>query len=301
MKTVRKAPAKINLFLHMTGKREDGYHLLRSVMQTISLYDEVTVTALPGKREIHLKTEEESIASIGMKNTACRAAKLFMDEIPDASYEITIELAKQIPSQAGLGGGSSDGASTLLALAELFPSAVSPERLAELALKIGADVPFFLQGGTALCEGVGEILTEATPLDSLPILILKPAHGVSTPGCYARFDQSGSMRTMREEEKKILETFLFPKGKTDPCERLKQAMPILWNDLYEPALADAPEMAQAIPLLEKYGAFYSAMSGSGSAMFGVFEKKEQIEELLSSEGFSALKQTGWYAFPVTSV
>lgn len=109
------------------------------------------------------------------------------------------------------------------------------------------------------------------------------------------------MRTMNEEEKRILDAFLFPKEKQDSAERLKKARPILWNDLYEPALEDAPEMAQALPLLEKYGSFYSAMSGSGSAMFGVFEKKEQIEELLLSQELSVLSAAGWKAFPVTSV
>ncbi len=303
MKITRKAPAKINLFLHMTGRREDGYHLLRSLMQTVSLYDEVTVSAEPAEKEgeIRLLTEDRELSSIGLKNTACKAAALFMEEMGSRAYDITIELTKKIPSQAGLGGGSSDGAATLMALSDLFPSAVSPEKLAELALKIGADVPFFLSGGTTLCEGVGEILTKAAPLSGLPILLLKPAKGVSTPGCYSRFDQSASPRIMTEEKKSILNDFLFPQEETDPIRRLRKAEPILWNDLYEPALYDAPEMADALAFMGRNGAFYTAMSGSGSAVFGVFEDMEHIEKLVTSDGFSSFATEGWKAFPVTSV
>ena len=303
MKITRRAPAKINLFLHMTGKREDGYHLLRSLMQTVSLYDEITVSAEPSAEDgaIHLLTEDSELSTLGMKNTVLRAAGLFMDEMSGKPFDITIELNKSIPSQAGLGGASSDAAATLMALSELFPAAVSRKRLLDLALQIGADVPFFFSGGTTLCEGVGEILTEATSLTGLPILLLKPVKGVSTPGCYARFDRSASPRLISEEEKTILNEFLYPQEETDPLRRLKKARPILWNDLYEPALHDAPEMADAIAFMESNGAVYAAMSGSGSTVFGVFEDMEPIRDMLNSKAYSSFAIEGWRAFPVTAI
>ena len=146
----------------MDGKREDGYHLLYSCMQTLSLYDEIEVSVGESDETgVSFFSDCGFLSSDPKKNTAVAAAVRFMERLGPEKYAVSIGLQKNIPSQAGLGGGSSDAAAVLLAMDRLFPGKVSKEELSGIALSIGADVPFFLCGGTALCEGVGEILTTA--------------------------------------------------------------------------------------------------------------------------------------------
>lgn len=297
MRRICQAPAKINLFLFMTGYRNDGYHLLSSVMQTISLYDEITVEAdkLPSGEATGIVLSSDKDLSCPMeKNTAYRAADLFFKEIADGPYDVKIRINKTIPSQAGLGGGSSDAASVLLALNDMFPDRISNDDLSRIALSIGADVPFFLSGGTVLCEGVGEILHPGTPLSGLPVVILKPVGGVSTKDCYARFDAIGKLHEYSEEEKKALEEFLHPSSGILPAERIRKASGLWGNDLEKPAMQDVPAMKEGIGLLKNAGAVYAAMSGSGSAVFGIFESKDPVQKLLESEEIAKLKNENWF-------
>ena len=293
METTVKAPAKVNLFLRMDGKREDGYHLLYSCMQTLSLYDEIEVSVGESDEAgVSFFSDCGFLSSDPKKNTAVAAAVRFMERLGPEKYAVSIGLQKNIPSQAGLGGGSSDAAAVLLAMDRLFPGKVSKEELSEIALSIGADVPFFLCGGTALCEGVGEILTPMPDLSGLPMLLLKPQRGVSTPFCYKAFDAMGA-ENIREEEKKALKEDLSYGA--DPKERLIRAGRSWTNDLQAPAIQSVPEIQDGLDLLSEGGALFSAMSGSGSAVFGIFEKEEDIRRLMGSPEFLRLKNDGWWS------
>ena len=165
MSTTVEAPAKVNLFLRMDGKREDGYHLLFSAFQTLSLCDVVTVRIRPRREDekdsagVIIGSDSSALPKDPFKNTAFLAAYRFFAKLGCDKYVAQIMLEKNIPSQAGLGGGSSDAAAVLTAMDTLFPGKVSRDDLLEIAVSIGADVPFFLTGGTALCEGIGEIVT----------------------------------------------------------------------------------------------------------------------------------------------
>ena len=277
----------------MDGKREDGYHLLYSCMQTLSLYDEVEVSVGESDEAgVSFFSDCGFLSSDPKKNTAVAAAVRFMERLGPEKYAVSIGLQKNIPSQAGLGGGSSDAAAVLLAMDRLFPGKVSKEELSEIALSIGADVPFFLCGGTALCEGVGEILTPMPDLSGLPMLLLKPQRGVSTPFCYKAFDAMGA-ENIREEEKKALKEDLSYGA--DPKERLIRAGRSWTNDLQAPAIQSVPEIQDGLDLLSGGGALFSAMSGSGSAVFGIFEKEEDIRRLMGSPEFLRLKNDGWWS------
>ena len=277
----------------MDGKREDGYHLLYSCMQTLSLYDEIEVSVGESDETgVSFFSDCGFLSSDPKKNTAVAAAVRFMERIGPEKYAVSIGLQKNIPSQAGLGGGSSDAAAVLLAMDRLFPGRVSKEELSEIALSIGADVPFFLCGGTALCEGVGEILTPMPDLSGLPMLLLKPQRGVSTPFCYKAFDAMGA-ENIREEEKKALKEDLSYGA--DPKERLIRAGRSWTNDLQAPAIQSVPEIQDGLDLLSGGGALFSAMSGSGSAVFGIFEKEEDIRRLMGSPEFLRLKNDGWWS------
>ena len=277
----------------MDGKREDGYHLLYSCMQTLSLYDEIEVSVGESDETgVSFFSDCGFLSSDPKKNTAVAAAVRFMERLGPEKYAVSIGLQKNIPSQAGLGGGSSDAAAVLLAMDRLFPGKVSKEELSEIALSIGADVPFFLCGGTALCEGVGEILTPMPDLSGLPMLLLKPQRGVSTPFCYKAFDAMGA-ENIREEEKKALKEDLSYGA--DPKERLIRAGRSWTNDLQAPAIQSVPEIQDGLALLSEGGALFSAMSGSGSAVFGIFEKEEDIRRLMGSPEFLRLKNDGWWS------
>ena len=183
METTVKAPAKINLFLRMDGKREDGYHLLYSAFQTLSLADEIRVSVrfTPGQpTSVVIRSSAENLPQDITKNTVYKAATRYLDAIPGNSAEVVIDLEKNIPSQAGLGGGSSDAAAVLLAMDQLFDGAVSNEELKKIAVSIGADVPFFLNPRPSHVTGAGEHHTPVEGLpEHLPILLAAPQFPVS--------------------------------------------------------------------------------------------------------------------------
>ena len=175
-RTMIEARAKINLTLDVTGKREDGYHLVKMVMQSVDLHDDVRVTIVRGE-----KKSRGIVLSCSMpflptdsSNLAYRAAELFYKEtgVPLETCEIFIE--KRIPIAAGLAGGSTDAAAVLRALNELHDTGLSRDRLCEMGLKLGADVPYCLIGGTMLAEGIGEKLTELSPMQPCYVVLCKP-------------------------------------------------------------------------------------------------------------------------------
>ncbi len=182
-----KAFGKINLTLDVTGRREDGFHLLDTVMQTVSIWDELDIqhSHEPG---VHLQCSRESIPT-DRKNTAFRAAKFFLEDQGLTHEGVYIFIRKYIPSRSGMGGGSADAAAVLHGLNRMFQRGLEGPKLMELGAKVGSDVPFCVAGGAARCTGVGTIVEEAPPLPDCWLVVCKPPTGMSTPRAYALLDQ----------------------------------------------------------------------------------------------------------------
>ncbi len=179
--------AKINLSLDVLGRREDGYHLLKMVMQSVSLADQITLTASDSQR-IHVETNLHYLPT-GENNLAARAARHYWAATGQPPQGLHVKIQKKIPVCAGLAGGSTDGAAVLRLLNQQAKDPISPEKLREISEKIGADVPYCVMGGTALAEGTGEILTPLAPLPDCHILLCKPKFSQPTPELFARIDK----------------------------------------------------------------------------------------------------------------
>jgi 4-diphosphocytidyl-2-C-methyl-D-erythritol kinase len=274
------APAKVNLYLRITGRRPDGYHLLDSVMVPVSLYDELEITA-----EQQTTTGEGLFPEISVTcnvpalptdetNLAYRAAALFCQEA-QVHPEITIALHKRIPFGAGLGGGSSDAAAVLKGLNVLFSRRFSERQLCSLAVRLGADVPFFIPCQPARVEGVGEILSPVPALPQRWLVIVVPPFGVSTPWAYLQFDALPAATELASSE---LRQFAYGHWPSSGC---------LINDLERAVVPAHPEIRQIKGQLLQAGADEALMSGSGSSVFGIFSRKETAERaavLLQEQG-----------------
>lgn len=251
MKCVEKAYAKVNLTLAVGEKRLDGYHEVVSVMQRVSLCD--TLTAEQTREGITLTCSDPALPS-GEENLAHRAASLFFRETGIVGGA-ALTLEKRIPSQAGLGGGSSDAASALLALRKLYAPALSDTELETMAAALGSDVPFFIHGGTQLATGRGEVLSPLPPLTDGWFVIVKPTESFSTPAMYRRLDN-------------------LPPACTPPLPPLQGGLPALAAGLFnrfEAAIPAGSAVWDIKARLAAYGALASLLSGSGSAVFGLFD------------------------------
>ena len=251
MKCVEKAYAKVNLTLAVGEKRLDGYHEVVSVMQRVSLCD--TLTAEQTREGITLTCSDPALPS-GEENLAHRAASLFFRETGIAGGA-ALTLEKRIPSQAGLGGGSSDAASVLLALRKLYAPALPDTELETMAAALGSDVPFFIRGGTQLATGRGEVLSPLPPLTDGWFVIVKPTESFSTAAMYRRLDN-------------------LPPACTPPLPPLQGGLPALAAGLFnrfEAAIPAGSAVWDIKAQLAAYGALASLLSGSGSAVFGLFD------------------------------
>lgn len=251
MSCVEKAYAKVNLTLAVGEKRPDGYHEVVSVMQRVSLCD--TLTAEQTREGITLTCSDPALPS-GEENLAHRAASLFFRETRIAGGA-ALTLEKRIPSQAGLGGGSSDAASVLLALRKLYAPALPDTELETMAAALGSDVPFFIRGGTQLATGRGEVLSPLPPLTDGWFVIVKPTESFSTPAMYRRLDE-------------------LPPACTPPLPPLQGGLPALTSGLFnrfEAAIPAGSAVWDIKARLAAYGALASLLSGSGSAVFGLFD------------------------------
>ena len=256
MKEVQeKAFAKINLMLGVRCKRADGYHELDMLMQTISLYDSVTVEKAP----------DITVTTSGMllpyNNTMRKAAEYYSAL---TGHGVNIRVIKRIPAQAGLGGGSADAAAVLRALDRLYGE-VDSGTMREIALKVGADVPFCYHGGLCRAEGIGEVLTPIKGM-LMHIVIVKPAEGVSTKALFDALtlprkspDTLSAMRALSEGD-------------------LEGLSACIYNALEEPAIRLVPEIAVLKERLVENGAVKACMTGSGSAVFGLFRSAGEAEE-----------------------
>ncbi len=267
-----KAYAKINLTLDILGRRSDGYHDISSVMQSVGLHDRLSVYLTDDPGVIKLRVldwrsgEHESPAiPADETNLVSRAARAILEDTGEIRRRgAKVILRKAIPTQAGLGGGSTDAAATLRALNTLLGEPYSREKLVPMAAWLGADVPFFLWGGTCLVEGIGD---KVTPMTTPPLfsdaLIVKPRVGVSTPAAYRALDKrrGPSQRNARRQ---------FPwDGRT------------LYNDFEDVVFSAHPELARLRDKMLACGCEQAALCGSGSAVFGTV-RDEQDRELFRS-------------------
>jgi 4-diphosphocytidyl-2-C-methyl-D-erythritol kinase len=264
------APAKINLSLKVLEKRPDGFHEIETLIVPVSLCDKVEIEKQ--SRWIDFSCDEPTL-STGDDNLVVRAAKLFLEQTGIKSG-LCIKLEKKIPHGAGLGGGSSDAAATLRALNELFTTKLSREDLADLAAKIGSDVPFFLYKSAALCKGRGEIVEPMTLKQKLMILLFKPAFGVPTAWAYSHW------KTSKE----------VPDVSYGPQNSKGQSFV---NDLERPVFEKFVFLAQLKSWLLKQKPVSAAlMSGSGSTVFAVLDKKADVD-LLAKRAREELDRQIW--------
>ena len=256
-----KALAKINLGLDVLGKREDGYHEVRMVMQTIHLYDRVEIKKTRSPH-IHVETNLYYLP-VNEDNLVYRAAKLMKDEF-QIKEGVRIVLQKFIPVAAGLAGGSSDAAAVLVGMNRIFNLGLKQNKLMELGLKIGADVPFCIMRGTALAEGIGEKLTALPPMPKCPVLIAKPAISVSTKAVYEGLklydgmehpDIDGVMEGIQQKD-------------------LKGVASHMGNILETVTIPMYPVIEDIKKLMLENGALNAMMSGSGPTVFGLFEDRQ---------------------------
>lgn len=260
------AYGKINLTLDVVGRREDGYHLLDTVMQTISVWDELEIqhSRQPG---VHLQCNRESLPT-DSKNTAFRAAKFFLEDRGLQNEGVYIFLKKHIPSRSGMGGGSADAAAVLRGLNEMYETKLSAEKLMELGVKVGADVPFCVIGGAARCTGTG---AQVEPIASMPecwLVVCKPPTGMSTPRAYALLDQ-------------------YPLSSIQATPRMLEAMAVgslkrIGRSLanrFDETLRMAPVRALKRAMTDA-GALGAMMTGSGSSVYGIFETEQRAREAM---------------------
>jgi 4-diphosphocytidyl-2-C-methyl-D-erythritol kinase len=262
--TIRaNACAKINLSLTIRGIRRDGYHELTTTLQTIALHDRLTFTSSNGPFEIRC---DEPRCPTDRSNLIWRAADALWRGAgkrgEPAGVRVTVR--KRIPLEAGLGGGSSDAAAALRALARLWRVALTPARLGGLAKRIGADVPFFLVGGTARGSGRGDRLRVLDDPPPMWVALVLPSFGVSTKDAYCWWDEQnrGGSRWPRQQS-------------PEPPQPSRQA--ILKNDLEAAVGGRHPEIGAIVAGLRASGASHAAMSGSGSAVFGLFDRRRDAE------------------------
>ena len=259
------APAKLNLFLQVFGRRPDGYHDIRSVMAPVSLYDEVIVEKAPEMEDIAVECDVAGVP-VDETNSCYRAASLFR-EWCGFTWGVRIIIRKRIPVESGLGGGSSDAAATLKCLCALTGLQPSPAEYLSMAARIGADVPFFTMGTTALVEGYGDILTPM-PMDILfHAVIVKPSFGMSTREGYARLKR-GAMKPPASGNVPLF-----------PC--LAVLASSVRNDFEDAWAMEFPEIVKIKEELLSAGALAAGLSGSGSALFGLFPSEGEAREGLA--------------------
>ena len=281
-KVVLKALAKINLGLDVVGKKANGYHEVRMIMQNINIYDKVCMKKL-AEDEIKLETSL-SFLPVDDNNLAYRAAKLMKDEF-GITQGVSIKIDKRIPVSAGLAGGSSDAAAVMIGMKKLFDIDVTKEKLKELGVRLGADVPFCIQRGTALAEGIGEVLTELPPIKRCNLLVAKPKLFVPTKVIYQNL--------------KLDENTIHP-----DIDGLMEVMSN--NDLYGMAskmgnvlesvsISMHPIIQEIKDKMLELGAVNSLMSGSGPTVFGIFDDEDKLEE-----AYKKLKETNLAPYVVTT-
>lgn len=249
------AYAKINLTLDVLGKRDDGYHDLKTVMQTISLRDDIEIDV--GTQESWTLSCDKPGIPCDERNLAWKAAKVYCDTLNKDPEGLAIRITKRIPSQAGLGGGSADAAAVLRALNRHFGSPLSIWALAELGAQIGSDVPFCVVGGTVMCEGRGERMRKLPDMPDCVVVVCKPEFSISTPELYRVID---GQEIARRPDHQAMESALL----SGDLLKLGQNL----CNVFDPVVtADHLELNYIKSIFHSYGSVGHQMSGSGSAVY----------------------------------
>ncbi len=272
------APAKINLFLDVGPAQSDGYHTVCSVMQTVSLYDRITVEKVPAGMVLRCS---DPALPCGEKNLAFRAAQVFFQESGIEDAGISIHLEKNIPVASGLAGGSTDAGAVLLLLQRLFDCPISMETLLHIGGSLGADIPFCMTGGTALCCGKGELITPMQPIEPMHIVIARDGADVSTPAAYHMLDMAYGKRLPAKPER----------WKTLHIKNRKDMQPVMFNIFESVILPVHKEASACKAILREAGARSAMMSGSGPAVFGIFDEIDSARNAVA-----ALQAAGAKAF-----
>jgi 4-diphosphocytidyl-2-C-methyl-D-erythritol kinase len=251
-----RAHAKINLSLRVLGTRADGYHELRTIFQSIALHDTLTIRRVRGPFRVAC---DDLGCPVDESNLVWKAAARLWKASGrrGAPRGIVVDLVKRIPMQAGLGGGSSDAAATLIALGRLWR--VKPDRIRDAGAAVGADVPFFFEGGTALGLDRGDLLFSLLDRPRAWVVLVLPDFGVSTKDAFGWWDEAALPRVTRETA----------------------------NDLQAPVAAHHPVIARIVTALEREGAAQASMSGSGSAVFGLFSSRTAADRAARRVGSTA--------------
>ena len=273
-----KAYAKINLFLEICGRRENGYHEIDTVMQTVGLYDRVTVSYDPARQGITLSCNKKHIPT-DESNIAYKCAALFLKETGKQGA-VHIHIDKKIPVAAGLGGGSADGAAVLKALDRLCGTRLTPEALCAMGEQIGADIPFCIRGGCARATGIGEIFEDAPCLQGFVPVIAMGRQGSSTPAAYKALDEAG----YRQKGDALALIDALAQG--DKTALVGQ----MYNAFEEVILPVNPEALELRGKFVKLGGRAAMMSGSGAAVFGLFESPSKARFACN-----ALRLCGYFA------
>ena len=269
---VLNAKAKINLYLDVTGKRADGYHLLETVMHTVSLCDTVTLTKT-GRDGIEISCSD-SLIPCNEKNIAYKCAAAFFDKTGISSGGVSIDIIKRIPSQAGMGGGSADGAAVLTGLDLLFETGLSEGELISIGARIGADIPFCIKGGCGYCTGIGEII-EPLPAICGYVLIGKGKAGISTAEAFGKIDSLGSGIGITGIKK------IF--GNVSSLTDIAPFCRNIFDDV-----TSLEEVTDIKRIMTENGTVCSAMTGSGSAVFGLYESEnaaKKAQEVLKQKNY----------------
>jgi 4-diphosphocytidyl-2-C-methyl-D-erythritol kinase len=255
------APAKINLSLEITGRRNDGYHLIRTVMQAINLRERVELSRR-SKPGIKLTVSRYNLP-LNQKNIAYRAAEAFFDQTGLGRFGLDIKITKHVPVGAGLGGGSADAAAVLVALNELCGIGLSCDDLCKISAMVGADVPFCIMGGTALATGIGTDLERLSSIPECFIVVAKPLDSISTAEAYRLIDSVSTNYKSSAVEDGIDKGDLYS---------IAQG---LFNNF--DMVINLPGVEKIKNIMKNYDVLGCQMTGSGSAVFGIFEYKQQAE------------------------
>lgn len=281
-----KAYAKINLHLDVVKKRDDGFHEIKTVMHTVSLYDSITVSTAPS-RELNIKLTISGVNYLpaDSKNLAYKAANLFFERL-GMTAEVNIRLEKRIPISAGLAGGSSDAAAVLRALNRLYKRPFTIKALMSMGAELGSDVPYCVVGKTALCEGRGEKLTRLNTTAKLNFVVASAGERVSTPMAYGDLDKKYNDFIDYDSQKgdKALEEILsvLKNSKALDCE--------LYNIFESAVFEKCPKSKKLKEDILALGATVAVMSGSGPSVYGIFETEstaKSAKESLINSGYTA--------------
>lgn len=277
--------AKINLFLDVTSRRQDGYHDLHSCMQTVDLSDTITADIRQTSEGKHISlTCSDASLSCGEENLAYRAAALFMQAIGADAFDIRLHIEKRIPLSAGLGGGSADAAAVLRLLNRYYSAPFDHAQLCALGAKLGADVPFCITGGTCRCRGVGDILTQLQAPPDYTVLIAKDGEGMPTAEAFSLLDQrygDFSSHEHRDPER------IYAALSGGNVSALADTVYNIFEDVIFPV---RPRSLFLKRFLEKHGAVCALMSGSGPSVFGIFQSDARAEVCAAT-----LRQSGIFA------